>query len=659
MGDVMGTGPQVTDSLEAGRDALARHDWRQAYDLLNAAMADGKLHARDLENLAEAAFWTGHAGECLQATERAYASHVEQGELHRAGLAALRLAREYQHRLAHSVAAGWFSRARSHLEQNSESHEYGYLVLAMVSGEQAKGNLDRALELAREATEIGMQFEDRDLQALGRHKQAIVLLARGDVDAGRALLDEATMAAVAGELGTMTTAIIYCNTISACRQLADYRRAGEWTEAATRWCEDQAVAGFPGVCRIHRAEVMRSRGAWSEAEGEVRRACEELRDMSHMDQVGEGFYQIGEIRLRFGDLAGAEEAFRQAHELGVDPQPGLALLWLAEGKVEAAAMAIRRSLEDESCDRLSRARLLPARVEIALALGDSQEAHVAAEELEAIAKLYDSSAIDAAASFAQGLIRLEEHEPEVAIRHLKRAFHLWRELDMPYDAARSRMLLGSAYRAQGDEEAAGLEFQAARSAFMRLGAVSDSRRVGELLGEDGSGRGGARATHATRTFMFTDIVDSTKLVEAIGDEAWTELLHWHDETLRSLFAAHGGTEINRTGDGFFVGFKDVLASVDCAVAIQRTLAEHRRAHGFAPQVRIGLHGAEAVRRGLDYGGKGVHEAARISALAGPGEILVSRESLSDQPSRYRVSEAREVILKGISEPIVVVSIDWK
>jgi class 3 adenylate cyclase len=223
------------------------------------------------------------------------------------------------------------------------------------------------------------------------------------------------------------------------------------------------------------------------------------------------------------------------------------------------------------------------------------------------------------------------------------------------------MILARAYAAEGNVESAILELDAAVSTFDRLGALPalrESRLLLEALGASAvSGR--ASEGRATRTFMFTDIARSTNLVEAIGDEAWTDVVRWHDRTLRSLFAGHGGEEIDHAGDGFFVAFGDAASAVECAVAVQRTLAEHRRTHGFSPQVRIGLHTADANRQGSNYRGKGVHQAARIAALANGGEILAGARAVSDGPLRFAVSEPRRVELKGISDPIDVVAIDWR
>ena len=643
------------DSLEQARDAIARHAWREAFDLLSAADDSGELSPEDLERLAEVAFWTGTTDKCIEALERAYAGYTEVENRRGAASVAINLVFHHFAKLAPSVAAGWSGRAVRLLEAEPDCPEHGHLARIHTNVRFSVGDLDGALDHATRTLEIGNRFGDRDLQAFGLFDQGNILVAKGQVDEGMALLDEAMVAAVGGELGPLATGVIYCSMITTCERLADYRRAAEWTDAAQRWCGRQSIAGFPGLCRVQHAQIMRLRGAWAEAEEEATRARDELQGF-HLHATGEAFYQIGEIRLRLGDLAAAEDAFCEAHELGREPQPGLALLRLAEANVDAAATMINRALADQSWDRLARARLLPVQVEIAIAARDLETARSAADELEAIAETYDTPALRASAACARGALQLAEGDATAACESLRRGWRLWQEVEVPYEAARARMLLADAYRAEGDDGAATLELRAARSAFERLGAVPDARRAAELLGDGASQKATPRAV---KTFMFTDIVKSTNLVEAIGDEAWENLLHWHDQTLRSLFGEHEGEEVKHAGDGFFVAFPDAARAIECAAAIQRTLADHRREHGFAVQVRIGLHSAEATRRGRDYGGKGVHKAARIAALAEGGEILASRETLAGGSMPFAVSDPREVSLKGISDPVPVVAIEWR
>ena len=243
-----------------------------------------------------------------------------------------------------------------------------------------------------------------------------------------------------------------------------------------------------------------------------------------------------------------------------------------------------------------------------------------------------------------------------AVRSLRKARQRWREVDAPYEAARAGAMLAEAHVAEGDREAAVMELEASRSTFERLGADPDERRAAERL--EALRRSPVEPTVARRTFMFTDIVGSTALLEAIGDEAWNDLRRWHDETLRDSVAANGGEEADHTGDGFFVSFGDAASAVSCAREIQRRLAEHRRDHGFAPQVRIGLHAAEATRAGSNYTGMGVHTAARVGAVAGAGEIIASATSV-DGLKDLELTDRRSVTLKGIAEPVEIVSIGWR
>ena len=647
------------NALPAGREAAARHAWREAFELLTAAADQGsRLAPEDLETLAEAAWWNGNLDACIAARERAFTLYLGQGEPRRAGLVALALAKDHYGRRASTIGAAWLNRGERLLQDQTEGIEHGHLArLRAVMALEGEGDFDSALAFARKALELGTRFQDRDLMALGLHDQGRALVAKGQVTAGMALLDEATVAAVSGELKPLTTGVIYCNLIDVCEQLADFRRAREWTEAASRWCEREAIAGFPGMCRVHRSEVMWLRGSWHDAEQEARRAAEELRDFN-VSYAAEALYRIGEIRLSRGDLREASDAFREAHELGREPHPGLALLRLAEGKVDAAAVTMRRALAAETRP-LARIRLLPAQVEIALAAGDLSTAQSATRELEAAAETYQTSAVRAQAHHAQGAVALAEGNHERSIRAVCAALELWREVEAPYEEAKARLTLADAYRAGGDVDGAVLELQSARAGFARLGAVAAERDAARRLSEAGQPEiapaPGAR--QVIRTFLFTDIVRSTELVGAIGDGAWSDLLHWHDQTLRALFARHSGEETDHAGDGFCVAFETPATAIECAIEIQRMLAAHRRTHGFAPEVRVGLHAATGHQAGPGYRGKGIHQAARIAEAAQGGEILASRHTA--ESCRFPISEPRTLTLKGIAQPVQVVAVDWR
>ena len=640
--------------MESGRDAAARRAWPRAYEALSSTDAAGDLAPEDLELLAKAAWWTGRPNESIDARERAYALYVRRGDAQRAAFTALTLRRELTTQREGSLAAGWLQRAEQLLEGETESVAHGYLAIAHGQLAWRRGELDHALSHMDGAVDISMRVGDRDLNAFAAMYRGMILIDRGQVEDGWAPLEDVSAAAVGGELGAYTTGVVFCNVISTCRDLADYRRATEWADAATRWCERQSIRGFPGVCRVHRAEIMRLVGSWTEAASELERACEELSTFTPQHAAA-AFHELGEVRLRMGDLASAEEAFRQADEMGEDPQPGRAMLLLRRGKFEAAASSIRRSLDDAEL-QLERARLLPIQAEIAFETGDPTTALAAAEELDAIANAFKTEAIRAAAGWARGLANLAGGEPAAAVRALRKTRQRWREVDAPYEAARSSAMLAEALVADDDPEAAILELESARSAFERLGANPDAQRAAERL--EALRRSPTERAVARRTFMFTDIVGSTSLLEAIGDDAWNDLRRWHDETLRDSVAANGGEEVDHTGDGFFVSFGDAASAVSCAREIQQRLAEHRRDHGFAPQVRIGLHAAEATRAGSNYMGMGVHTAARVGAVAEGGEIVASVTSVEGLEG-LDLNDRRSVALKGIAEPVEIVSIGWR
>jgi class 3 adenylate cyclase len=283
-------------------------------------------------------------------------------------------------------------------------------------------------------------------------------------------------------------------------------------------------------------------------------------------------------------------------------------------------------------------------------------ARLAADELEDVVARYPTKALRASAVVGRGAVQLAAGDPPSAAKSFDDGVRLWHELGAPFETARARMGLAEAYRAIGNPERAALELEAARSAFERLGAKLDVRKAARSLGETARPTAGARRE---RVFMFTDIVKSTNLVELIGDEAWGHLVRWHNETLASLIVAHAGEVVRTMGDGFFVTFETPGAGVECAVAIQEALEEHRRRHGFSPWVRIGLHRADATEEGSDWSGVGVHAAARIGALARAEEIVVSRETAEAAGGGYRFSAPRSVSLKGISEPIDVVTVEWR
>jgi DNA-binding CsgD family transcriptional regulator len=466
--------------IERARDAVHREAWAEAYGELVAA-DPSDLTPQDLEALAEAAWWLSKNDESVAARQRAYAAFAAANDEPRAAYNAGRLSIEHFLREEPAVGAGWLMRAQRHLQDQAECIEHGFLAVLEGTVARFGGDLDGAIALAERAAAIALRFEDRDVWALGIHTEGLVLIDRGEIAEGLALLDEAMTSVVAGELSTFFTGVVYCNVIEACLELADLRRAGEWSEAARAWCEGlPPESPYPGICRINRAEVETLRGAWPEAEAEASRASTELMSFDPI-AAAQAFYGTGEIRRRMGNFAGAEESFARAHEIGFDPQPGLARLRVAQGKAEAARTGLRLALSGETGSRMRRARLLAAQLDVALAMSDVETARTASAELDAIAAGYATPALDATAATARGALRLAEDDVAGALDSLRHAISIWRELRMPYEAAGARTRYALALRKDGAEEDAASELRVAVAAFERLGAVTDARAAGQLL----------------------------------------------------------------------------------------------------------------------------------------------------------------------------------
>jgi DNA-binding CsgD family transcriptional regulator len=465
--------------IDRARDALARGAWADAYEELSAADRS-TLTPHDLEGLADAAWWVSRLEESLDARQKAYAAYVAEGDERAAGAVAARLAIEHFVREESAIGAGYLMRAQRHLQDLSACAEQGFLAVVEANVARFAGELDRTLASARRAIEIGQRFGDRNLVAMAIHTEGLALIDAGEVPEGLALLDEAMTAVLAGDLSPYFTGIIYCNLIQACLELSDVRRAGEWSDAARVWCDAlQPDAPFPGMCRVNRAEVARLRGAWPEAEAEALLASEEMATLEP-GLAAAALNQVGEVRRRTGDVDGAEAAFARAHELGADPQPGLALLRLAQGKVEAARTGLRLTLGAEH-QRPRRTRLLAAQVEVALATEDLDEAGAAVDELEAMAREAGTPAFAASAATAAGALHLAAGDVPDALERLREACAAWQALKLPYEAARARVLYAQAIRAGGDEEGAALELRAALAAFERLGARPDVATTSRLL----------------------------------------------------------------------------------------------------------------------------------------------------------------------------------
>ena len=464
------------DELERGREAYAGRAWVAAHDLLSRAHEREPLEADDLELIATTAFMLGRDDECVSWLEQAHQRHLDDAAILRAVRCAAWMVMNLALRGQMGPATGWLGRATRLLETEDECAERGWLAIPGVFEREAAGDFLAAAVIAEEAVRLGERFGDRDLFAIAIQAQGYMLIKNGQVREGLALLDEGMVAVTADELSPIVTGIVYCGVILACQEVYEVRRAREWTRALADWWALQPdMVAFTGRCYVHRAEILQLDGSWRDALEEARRAGERFVETSN-PAAGLARYRQGELLRLQGDFAGAADAYRQASTLGWEPQPGLAQLRLAQGRIDAAVSAIRRA-ESAAIGSLERARLLPAFVEIMLAAGDLESARRACDELEEIAAGYESAMLRALVAHSRGAVHLAEGEPRDALVSLRRATEVWHALDAPYEIARTRVLVGDACRLLGDEEAAVLEHDAARSIFGRLGARPDLARL--------------------------------------------------------------------------------------------------------------------------------------------------------------------------------------
>lgn len=485
MGPASGAKPTIegrvafSDSLAAARKARDGQDWPAAWE---AALAAGNLadlgEADRLDLLAESAWWLGRLDDCIDARSRAYVLFDELGEHRRAGLCAVWLFEHYCFRAQPSIAGVWLHRARRLLADDDECAEHGALLLREAERSHGAGDLTAAAALAEQGVGLARRLRLADLEAQALQTLGRVRIDQGKPSEGLELLDEAMLFALEDRLGPYAAGKVYCSLISACEELGDMQRAGEWTEATARWARRHPLAVFPGLCRVHRATALQWRGAWAEAEREATRGCDELAGINRPDAAA-GWAEIADIRRRLGDLSGAEEAFRRAEELCGQPPAGLALLRLAQGRIDSATTIVTEALGAQSWNRLARAKLLPAHVQITIAAGDLDRAAASVAELESIAETFDSPTIAAHASAARGRLQLATGDP-AATTTLRGNLQQWLELGVPYEVATAWMLLGQAYNAAGDQQSATESFASAGALFDQLGAALDARRLRAL-----------------------------------------------------------------------------------------------------------------------------------------------------------------------------------
>jgi DNA-binding CsgD family transcriptional regulator len=470
----------VTSALDRARLAYGRHDWTAAREGFAAAAEQGTLSVDDLASLADSAWWLGLNDEALAGFEAVFREYLSDDRRPEAARMALDTGFLWLLRGEQSIGGGWVSRGRRLLDELPDCAEKGYGLAIDVEEAVAGGRFSEAVSTAKKVQKIASQFSDPNLAAVGLVGEGMALIRQGEVRAGLAALDEAMLPVAAGQVSSDWAGNLYCQMMGICHELADIPRARVWTETTERWCDRfTSAVMFAGVCRMHRAQLRQIEGDWDRAEEEARQVCHDLADMN-VFAVAESHYQIGEIRRLRHDLAGAEDAFRMAHGMGREPQPGLALLRMAQGRVAVAQASIRGALVSDSQGPLVRVPLLAAQVEIELAAGGVAPAEKAAAELERIASAFASPGIEASAAQARGavLVALDRHVEALPV--LREAIRKWQELIAPYQVARSRVLAARAALGLGDNDAADLDLEAAASLFDRLGAADDAMRVALL-----------------------------------------------------------------------------------------------------------------------------------------------------------------------------------
>ena len=516
-------GAEASELLERGRASFDRHEWNDAFEALSLADRAITLGVEDLHRLAWSAGLTARDEQMLATQARVYRARLDAGEELPAARAAFWLGFRLLARGEAGRASGWLTRARRLVEVHGrDCVEQGYLLLPVGQKHLNAGEHAEAHDAAARAAMVGERFGEADLVAFARNLQGRALLGQGRLERGLALMDEAMLAVTAGELSPVVTGIIYCSAIASCHRVYALDRVREWTTALSNWCAAHPQLGlFTGHCLVHRAEILEMGGSWSDAVEEARRAVERcVRDIER-DAAGRAHYRQAEIHRLRGEFTLAETAYRNASRSGVEPQPGLALMRLAQGDREAAASAIRRVV-GATTDRLQRTRFLPAHVEIMLAAGDLDEARAASRELQETASSLNTEVLSAIAAHACGAVELAGGNARAVMDPVRRAFETWQRLGAPYPAACARMLLARACIAAGDVEGARLELEGARDVFERLGARPDLAAI-EAIGE-GPGRGGVGNTPAgnrgltARELQVLRLIASGKTNKAIARE---------------------------------------------------------------------------------------------------------------------------------------------
>ena len=466
--------------ISQARGSFARRSWGDAYQQFAAADAATPLDLDDLERLALAAYLCGHDEESARAWMRAHRDALSRKDPQRAARNAVLVGSGLMFRGATAPAMGWFARGGRVLAGCGECAEHAWLRAWHAFAQMWGGDPEGAQLVFTEGVTAGERFHDVDLLTVSRLGEGMCLVLRGQRAAGLALLDEVMVGVTADEVSPLYAGIAYCTVIGGCSELFDLRRAREWTAALTRWCDSQPdLVPFRGNCLVHRCELLQLEGAWNDAMEAARQARDHLSGPVTWDTLGSAYYQLGELHRLRGEFAEAEESYRRASGSGRRPEPGLALLRLAQGHVDIAAGVLRRALH-EAQEPAARARILPAYVDTMIASGDVAPARAGADELGQLAESLAAPYLCALAASAEGAVLLAEGDPRSALPRLRVAGAAWRDLDAPYETARVQLLIGLACAALGDPETSALELDGARKVFEQLGAKPDIERLDAL-----------------------------------------------------------------------------------------------------------------------------------------------------------------------------------
>lgn len=524
-----------TAQLALGRASFERQRWGEAFSRFMAADSENALEPEDLERAASAAQLLAKYEESGELRARAYRELLELGNEERAARSAFWLGMNLIQRGEMAPGQAWIARAgRLVTDDDHDCVEQGYVLVPVALQSLFGGDPASAFTLFEQVAEQARRFNDVDLLTLSQLGRGQSLIKLGRIHEGVAHLDEAMVAVTTGEVSPLITGIVYCSVIESCQATYDLRRAREWTAALSDWCSAQPdLVPFRGQCLIHRAQIMQFQGAWTESMAEAQRAHEALSVMVGQAAVGLAYYHFGELHRLRGEVVEAQESYLQSNQWGQPPQPGMAQLRLSQGQIDAAKTGIRSALDDAR-DSVSRVRLLPAFVEIMIASNEVDAAATAADELSKLADDFGTSLLSAICDQVRGAVLLAQGEERRALAALQQAGNAWRDLDVPYEAARTRVLVGLTRRKLGDKESAELEFDAARRAFTELGALPDLTRLEKLSGHTGTreaaGLTGREvevlalvATGKTNRQIATDLVISEKTVARHISNMFTKL----------------------------------------------------------------------------------------------------------------------------------------